>query len=50
MGVLRILALPGLQNIVQEESVELVALTLDDLPQMWSRSDPTLMVGSAKGP
>jgi hypothetical protein len=44
MVVLRIFALPELQGIVQEEPAELVAFALNNLPQMWTRPNPTLMV------
>jgi hypothetical protein len=44
MDLLRSIALPELQNIVQEKPAELVAFALYNLPQMWTRSNPTLMV------
>jgi hypothetical protein len=46
MAILRAVALPELQNIVQEEPVELVAFTVNNLPQMRTRSNPPLMVDS----
>jgi hypothetical protein len=44
MALLRSIALPELQNIGQTEPSELVASTSNNMPQMRSRSNPTLMM------
>ena len=42
VAILRAPSLPGLQRTVQEEPTELVALPLDNLSQMRSRSSKTV--------
>ncbi len=42
LALLCFVALPGLQNISQEEPAELVASTGNNMPQMWARSNETL--------
>jgi hypothetical protein len=49
MDFLHSVALSELQNAVSEESSKLVAFALNNLPQMWTRSNPAIMVSAQDG-